>query len=181
MLEFDYMEVEIWRDIPGYESLYQVSDLGRIKSLKRKDKLGRIKKETIRKLVKDSRGYLRVGLYKNNKKKLEIVHRLVGLVFIKNFKSKPCINHHDGDKINNRVYNLEWHTHSENTKHAYENGLMDAKRISGEQNLKAKLNKLQVQEIRRTYNNNRYELAKKYSVDESTIRNIITRRTWRHI
>lgn len=68
-------------------------------------------------------GYHRVTLYKNNKPKHYPIHRLVAETFIPNPENKPTVNHIDGDKSNNSVSNLEWSTHSENSQHAYDNGL----------------------------------------------------------
>lgn len=69
------------------------------------------------------RGYQRASLYKHPNKKLSTVHRLVATTFIPNPENKPCVNHIDCDKFNNRVENLEWVTHSENMYHAWKTGL----------------------------------------------------------
>lgn len=68
-------------------------------------------------------GYHRVTLYKDNKPKHCPVHRLVAETFIPNPENKPTVNHIDGNKANNSISNLEWSTHSENSQHAYDNGL----------------------------------------------------------
>ena len=114
---------EIWKDIPEYEGYYQVSNLGRVKSLKRKINNGRYKKEffiyeKILVSIDIGNGYLRVSLNKSGKKKPIFCHRLVAVVFILNPENKPCVNHIDGDVKNNHSSNLEWCTHSENMKHA---------------------------------------------------------------
>ena len=101
---------EVWKDIQGYEGLYQVSNCGRIKSL--------IKNEKILKPGKVGK-YYHVTLRKNNASKNFYVHRLVGSAFINNFKNFSDINHKDGNTANNNVDNLEWCTRSENIKHAY--------------------------------------------------------------
>ena len=103
---------ELWKDVPGYEGLYQVSNLGRI-----------IRCGRIRKPKKDHSGYLVVSLYKEATGKEYKVHRLVAIAFLPNPEGKRSVNHIDGDKENNRVENLEWVTHSENMKHAYATGL----------------------------------------------------------
>lgn len=102
--------LEIWKDVVGYEGLYQVSNLGRVKSIifpKNKD--GKILKQRIRK------GYLRIQLYKNKIAKDFGVHRLVALAFIPNPYNKPEIDHIDGIPSNNNVSNLKWCTPKENS------------------------------------------------------------------
>lgn len=121
---------EIWKDIQGYEGLYQVSNLGRVKSLARLDTRGQRVSEKILKLGKHRAGYFRVNLYKNGKMKQYLVHRLVALAFIPNPENKEQVNHIDGNKQNNVIENLEWCTHSENIQHAYRTGL--AKGLVGE-------------------------------------------------
>ena len=115
-------EDEHWEDIENYEGIYQVSNYGRVKSLSRKISNGTgfyISKEKILSGHINSKGYIQVEL----KGKPVLVHRLVAKVFIPNIDNKPQVNHIDGDKINNRVENLEWCTNSENQIHAYKNGL----------------------------------------------------------
>lgn len=92
---------EVWKDILGYEGHYQVSNKGRVKSLKQG-------KERILKQIINKRGYLRICLIKNGKKKIYMVHRLVAKSFLPNPNSLPQINHKDEDKTNNKVENLEW-------------------------------------------------------------------------
>jgi hypothetical protein len=107
---------EYWKDIEGYEGLYQVSNLGRVKSL-RSNKI--LKQQT------DKNGYKRVILSYLNKQKCFQVHRLVAIAFILNTDDKPTVNHEDGNKENNLVSNLSWATNSEQTKHAIKNKLID--------------------------------------------------------
>ena len=112
---------EIWKDVPDYEGLYEVSDLGRIRNKK-----GLIKKQFL-----SDKGYLKVELYKNGKSKKLRVHRLVAQAFIENQFNKNEVNHKNGIKIDNFVDNLEWMTTQENLQHAFENGLK-YKKISDE-------------------------------------------------
>jgi hypothetical protein len=178
--------MERWKDIKGYENYYQISNFGRVKSLKRNitlkngnridnkygitglsknkyswiasytldgkviskgfgiNKYGndkalelainelknrkidkqQIVNEKILKMKLNINGYIDVSLYKDKKCKIYLVHRLVALNFLDNLDNKKYINHKNGVKTDNRVYNLEWCTHSENMQHAYNNNLL---------------------------------------------------------
>lgn len=99
---------EIWRNIPGYDGLYSVSNFGRVMSQERTDRIGRNKKRKILIPCKSQNGYLKVSLYKNGKVKYKSIHRLVAEAFLENEQNLPCINHIDENKENNVVSNLEW-------------------------------------------------------------------------
>lgn len=118
---------EIWKDIHGYEGLYQISNLGNVKTLHYGQKVSNNHwKETSSRLLKQktsTSGYQRVELYKKDSRKCFYVHRLVAMAFLDNPENKPQINHKDGNKLNNCVDNLEWATSSENLKHAAQTGL----------------------------------------------------------
>ena len=113
--------VEIWKDIKGYEGLYQVSNLGRIKSLPRKSKNRIVKQENIKKPSTLPKGYLQICLYKNGKVKYSSIHRLVAKTFIPNPNKFPCVNHKDCNPKNNEVSNLEWITYKENNNYKNHN------------------------------------------------------------
>lgn len=106
---------EEWRDIPGYEGRYQVSDLGRVSG----------KKGTILKAQKINSGYLVVHLCANGIRRIGLVHRLVAETYLPNPARKETVNHThpDGDKTRNTLLNLEWATRAENMAHARANGL----------------------------------------------------------
>lgn len=104
--------MEIWRDIPGYEGLYQVSNLGRIKSLY--DGGHKTHRELIRKPDIRKDGYLQVKLCKNNVAKTYLIHRLVATAFIPNPHNKPYLDHINTIIDDNRVENLRWVTQKEN-------------------------------------------------------------------
>ena len=125
---------EIWKDIQGYEGEYQVSNLGRIKSLPRKRvtptgwpylSKGKI---LTPKLRKD--GYLEISLRTKGKGKSYFIHRLVAQAFIPNPYNKPQVNHLNGKKSDNRIENLECATRKENMQHAFKTGLIDSSKIS---------------------------------------------------
>ena len=112
-------ENEVWKSIIGYEGLYEVSNMGRIRSLERDMvcKNGKVRhyKENILKPYKDIYGYFNVYLRKNNKQRIYRVHRLVAIAFIPNIENKPYIDHINTIKIDNRVENLRWVTPKENS------------------------------------------------------------------
>lgn len=120
---------EIWKDVKDYEGLYQVSNLGRIKSLvgwngKKYIKREKIINPAIQKTNKNKEYYRNViGLVKIKKRKMAKVHRLVAEAFIPNPNGYPIINHIDGNPLNNIVENLEWCDQKYNMKHAIENNL----------------------------------------------------------
>ena len=98
---------EIWKDVVGYEGLYMISNLGRIKSFHHKR--ARILKPGQNKL-----GYRMLSLFKNEIGKTKMVHRLIAESFIPNTENKPCIDHINGDPTDNRIENMKWCTHKEN-------------------------------------------------------------------
>ena len=120
--------MEVWKDIKGFEGLYQISNLGRVRSLDRPVKQRgnsiQIKKGKIIVQSKNHKGYPTTNMSKGNKRYGRPTHRLVAETFIPNPENKDQVNHIDGDKLNNSVENLEWMTGKENIRHAIENGLM---------------------------------------------------------
>lgn len=119
---------EIFLDIKGYEGLYQVSNLGNVKSLVNNKGVAR---EKILKPIISSNGYLRVSLQKKYKKKNYFVHRLVANAFLPNTHNLPYVNHKDECKTNDVVTNLEWCTHKYNCNYGTRNERSSKARING--------------------------------------------------
>ena len=170
--------VEIWKDVVGYEKYFQVSNNGKIWS-KRTNK--------ILKLAVNSGGYSYFGTIiggKNGINKTFIIHTLVAKHFITHVKGKSHVNHKDGNKINNHVDNLEWCTPKENMQHASLNGFLNNSK--GEYASWSKFTESQVLEIRKIHKsgcriNGARALARKYNVTKGSIDQIIKRKTWKHI
>lgn len=123
---------EIWKDIVGYEGLYQVSNLGNIRSLCFGSR--NHKKSNVIKLLKQTPtncGYYKVQLYNNGHSKILYVHRIVAETFIPNPDCKPQVNHIDGNKSNNACFNLEWSSPSENQLHAIKTNLRAPSPMTG--------------------------------------------------
>lgn len=108
---------EVWKDIQGYEGLYQISNLGRVKSLPRGNK-----KERIRVPRASNNGYLYMVLSKENKAHTIRIHKEVAKAFIPNPLNLKSVNHKNLDKTDNRLCNLEWMSMMDNVHHARENG-----------------------------------------------------------
>lgn len=163
---------EKWRNVVGYESLYEVSNFGNV----RRKKTGKILSR--RKL---NHGYSVASLCKDGKVKNHKYSRLVASAFIANPNKLPCVNHKDGNKINDSVGNLEWCTYSENNKHAYNLGLK--KPICGVKVWKAKLNESDIRKIKvlLSMNVKKVEIARIFKVSHTCICNIAMGRTWKHV
>ena len=117
MTNFVYLYMENWKSIQGYEGIYEVSDLGNIKTLK----TGIITNGW----THNKYGHKKVRLYKNKIPKDYYLHRLVAIAFMPNIKNKPHINHIDNNPANNKANNLEWCTQMENMRHAANNNRMN--------------------------------------------------------
>ena len=126
----------MWKDIKNYEGIYQVNVLGEVKNIK----FNRILKNV------STGKYLKVVLFKKGKGKQYLIHRLISEYFIPNPSNKPCINHINGDGLDNRLDNLEWVTHKENINHAWDNNMCFKK--YGFENPACKISDLSVLTIR---------------------------------
>jgi len=168
------MEQEIWKPIKKYEELYEISNLGRVKSLFMGGK--------IMKLINHCTGYNVIGLTKNGKQTLFRFHRLVA----EHFCDKPLgcniVNHKNCIKKDNRAINLEWTTVSGNTLHSFANGLQEV-RVGEKSNLSV-LSELDVLKIREYYKTGKYrqkDLGSMYNVSRTCISFILNKVTWKHI
>ncbi len=159
-------KVEMWKDIDG--SNFEVSNLGRVRNKKN----GRITVGT-----QNEKGYLRVSVYIDGKTKSMKVHRLVAKAFIPNPNEFPEVNHKNGDKTDNRVYNLEWVTHEQNVKHAFAKGLADDrnKKITDEQ----------IEYIRKNCIKGDKEfgvraIARKLGLSHTTVKDVLNNKRWKN-
>ena len=163
---------EIWKDAPGYEGRYQVSNLGKVKSLN----YNRTCKEVILKAGKDGRGYLRVVLRKDGNSITNTIHRLVMLAFVG--ESGLDVNHINGIKTDNRLENLEYCTRSENIQHAYDAGL----KARGENRYNSKLTRACTERIKYGHQGmTQQAIAEIYDIDRSLVGQIRSGIRWKHI
>lgn len=171
-----------WKRIPGF-SLYEASDLGEIRTHNWKNKgITRVMKPAL-----DAGGYLRTVLKSDDGKYVTIkVHRIIAQTFIENPENKPVVNHINGIPNDNRVSNLEWCTLSENSRHSFQIGISSNK---GEHNPAATLTDDQVREILSNYQFGKkgrsgitkQQLADKYNTSFTVIKQIVQRKTWKHL
>lgn len=118
------MEV-VWKDVRGYEGIYQVSNYGEVLRLRSLDSRGHLRNSKILKQTKTKDGYMQLGLHKNGKEQKVLVHQLVAMVFLDNPNNYVEVNHKDENKQNNSVSNLEWCNHKYNANY----GTSQARRI----------------------------------------------------
>lgn len=175
--------MEIWKDVVGYEGVYQVSSYGRVKRIGAAPgaQVGRILKLQFN----PSNGGMQVRLCWHSKHTTEKVHRLVAEAFL----DKPTpehneVNHKNGNRKDNRVENLEWVTRSENIRHSYD--VLGRKRsdLRGEQIGNSKLTRKEVKQIRALYSTGEWtqeELAEKFGVSQVLISKIVRGELWSHI
>lgn len=169
--------MERWLPIQGYEGLYEVSDMGRVRSLKRNTTSGKVLAQRI-----GTGGYPAVSLCNSNRKKSKVVHRLVAIAFVGNPEGKPEVNHKNGIKTDNRASNLEWVTRSENEAHAF--------RILGKspqaywkdkpRKFARKFTDEQVKAIREDKRPNSV-IAAEYGVSKTAIRDIKRRKNYKEV
>lgn len=172
---------EIWKDIKRYKGLYQVSNIGNIKRLNSFAKIRgghkRLVKEKLIKFYFAGKGYTYVTLSKGIIKHF-LVHRLVAIAFIPNPENKPEVNHKNGVKNDCKTINLEWCTHSENTKHAFDTGLNWQHK--GENNIWHKLTWTDVAIIRESSKLKvpQRRIATQFNVSHGVVHKIIHNKKW---
>lgn len=172
---------EVWKDVVGYEGAYMVSNLGRVKSLPRvaKNRHGYrpIRERVLKPAYKN--GYLYVSLKLNTKSKTYAIHRLVAEAFIPNPYNKPCVDHINSIRDDNREVNLTWATYSENNLRAISRLGSNSKR--GEDHSLSKLSSVQVLEINSLLEQGlmkQKDIADLYGISSSVISNIYRGISW---
>lgn len=155
---------EVWKDVPDYETKYRISNLGSLWSVK----YSRLMNPSL------NDGYRKARIGGRNTG----VHRLVALAFIPNPANKPCVNHINGNKLDNRLENLEWVTNEENTEHAINTGLF----YHAQKDPARRLNVNKVANILHMREDvSQEKLAKIYFTSPTNIFGIIHRRKWKHV
>ena len=175
---------EIWKDIKGFEGLYQVSNTGKVRSLDREitkpNKYGEVQNFKLKgkelRFNDNGKGYLSVQLGRGNRK---YVHRLVAEAFVDNPNNSPSINHIDNNTKNNKASNVEWVTQQENIQHKVKQG----RQHKGEKIPSTKLNENDVREIKKLLKEGvpQSKIAEMYGVTQTPISKIKRGVTWSYV
>ena len=173
MIKLENTEVFGWESVKGYKNYYLVSTTGLVYSIRSKKLLSPF----------ISSGYLQIELNLNGIAKKHLIHRIVAEAYLPNPNNLPCVNHKDGNKLNNDISNLEWCSYKENMEHASEYGLL--KNI-GSNSPARKLTEEDVKYIRNVYKKRDLEygssaIGRKFGVDHKTIYAIVNGKTWRNV
>lgn len=173
MIKVEKIETYGWEAVKRYEKYYLISPTGSVYSIR--------SKKLISPFV--SSGYSQVELNVNGVATKHLVHRLVAEAYLPNQSNFPCVNHKDGNKLNNDVSNLEWCTFKKNMEHACEHGLL---KTIGSNNPSSKLTEDDVKYIKSVYKKGDLEygssaLGKKFGVDHKAIWSIVNGATWRTV
>lgn len=175
---------EIWKDIKGYEGYYQVSNLGRVKSLERSiqksdGKLQRVKQKILKQRVTTA-GYNQVPLYKDGKSNAFYVHRLVATYFCEKNNNGRYVNHIDNNPLNNTFCNLEWCKHMENIQHMvsqnrHPHGISHGMSKFTEEDI------VKIRSIHKNGDSTLQQIGELYGVGRDHIWQIVKRKIWKHI
>lgn len=182
-------KMELWKPVIGFENLYEISNLGRVRSLDRITESGQFRKGKIRECYCYVNDYKVVKLYYNGKTFNKYIHRLLAEAFVPNPNPElyDTVNHIDGNRGNNSLDNLEWCTQKQNIQHAWKTGLIPSVINSGESNTNSKLTEKDVLEIRAIYvPHSKGEfgtkaLSERFGVTAKTIGRIIRKELWKNI
>lgn len=172
-----------WKDIEGFEGLYQVSNYGDVRSLDRYvngPHGDRLMKGRILKPISDGRGRIQIVLSKESIGYRFKIHRLVATYFLENTLNLPEVNHIDGDPLNNKLENLEWVDRKSNVTHAVNNNLYP----QGERHYKSRITDKDVLEIRKIYSEGgitQESLAKTFNVSRGLIKDVVNHKSWKHV
>jgi hypothetical protein len=192
-LEISFNEPELWRPIVGWESLYEVSNIGRVRSLDRIRalRMRQIPPGTMRHIKgrivhgrllgpKGHAQYWKVLLNDEGRKEVRFVHHLVLEAWVGPRPEGHVTNHRNGDSTDNRVENLEWCTYSHNNQHAIDTGL---RKMRGEQNPRARFTVEDIVTMRRLYDNGMTatEIARQYKASVPGVWDIVKRNVWKHV
>ena len=186
---------EKWVDIKNFEGFYQISNMGRVRSLNRYVKWRGKLKLVIGKILKsckDKYGYLYVCLVKNKRRKQGVIHRLVAQHFIENPNNYPAVNHIDRNKFNNNIENLEWcsnqmnsfHYWKTNEKKIYPTTISTDHLLKSSKKLRKKLDESQVIKIREMYYSGKFtqgEIASEFGISRRYLGDIVNRKYWKHV
>lgn len=180
MNKIENLEGEIWKPVHGYEGRYDVSNMGRVKSLGRKGS-GCRKYDFVLSPGMGTSGYLMVNLSMDGVSKSTMIHRLVANHFVENTELKPEVDHVNTIKTDNRASNLEWVTSSENTIRGLNKGIMNT--AKGSMKKRSKFTEEQVHEIKKRLINGEQGavIAKEFGVNKVSIYAIKSGKTWKHV
>ena len=181
------MITDVWEDVLEFESFYQISNFGRLRSKSRivangqDNKSERLVIGRIIKTQNNGKGYLQYYVSIHRKRIMRYAHRLVAYYFLPNPNHYTEINHKDGNKSNNNVSNLEWCSKSQNMVHAINTGLKVSQK--GEEVARAKLNNESVLQIRKLASEKMLhkDIAKKFNISIGYIWHLVNKTKWKHI